>query len=554
VISPARALVLCGFVWGCGHGVVVYPPHEPLRRDPDRHPFEAKLEPYYSSEEWDFIEKSYFRPVSRFLAVDPGGEALNLNTLDEVPDSSWFGNRVGRLAAEEVALGPCDSFDLQLEGTRIVAGKPDGQYPGFLIKDNKGQRYMVKVDGGIQGPHSSSADVVGSRLYHAAGFDVPCNRVVRIQRSALVIDAKAKMDRANGDETPMLERDVDEILARGRREADGTWRAVASRYLEGRPLGPWKYHGTREGDRNDIVPHEDRRELRGARLLAAWTNHWDSREQNSLAMWIETRPGQGYVRHHLLDFGDCFGTFAGANATVVKRRGHVHWFDPGYVLTDFVTLGLIQRPWDEAKLGPTGAFLGYYDVELFDPERWSPSYPNPAFGRMTERDAAWMARIIAQIDERDLHAAVSAARLEQRISDEWVRVLMGRRQKILDRYLTRLSPLAQPELVTSGGASALCARDLANETGTAKARQYRVSMGQDGEGRASSSSRPWLDALGRVCVRLPLSRRASRARPAYFTIDIAPAGGALQAAPARFHVYQQGPDRYLLAGLERLEP
>jgi hypothetical protein len=289
-------------------------------------------------------------------------------------------------------------------------------------------------------------------------------------------------------------------------------------------------------------------------LLAAWTDHWDSREQNSLAMWIETRPGQGYIRHHLLDFGDCFGTFAGANAMVVKRRGHVHWFDPGYVLADFVTLGLVQRPWDKAKLGPTGVFLGYYDVDLFEPESWSPSYPNPAFGRMTERDAAWMARIIAQMDERDLQAAVSAAELDQRIADEWVRVLMGRRQKILDRYLTRLSPLAEPKLVQRDGTTALCARDLAFDARTVKARQYRVRMAEDGEWREAPASQPTVDAQGRVCAKLPSSKRASKAHPAAFSLEIATDGRAVEAGAARVHVYQQGPESYLLAGLERVEP
>jgi hypothetical protein len=30
------------------------------------------------------------RPISDFWAVDPAGESINVNSLDEVPDSSWF--------------------------------------------------------------------------------------------------------------------------------------------------------------------------------------------------------------------------------------------------------------------------------------------------------------------------------------------------------------------------------------------------------------------------------------------------------------------------------
>src|SRR5436190_9791365 len=41
----------------------------------------------------------------------PSARAANVNTIEEVPDSSWFTNRIGsatrpRMTAEEIAIGP----------------------------------------------------------------------------------------------------------------------------------------------------------------------------------------------------------------------------------------------------------------------------------------------------------------------------------------------------------------------------------------------------------------------------------------------------------------
>ena len=70
--------------------------------------------------------------------------------------------------------------------------------------------------------------------------------------------------------------------AASHRSADGSYRAVAARAVPGRPLGGFRYYGTRPDDPNDIVPHEHRRELRALKVFGAWTNLVDMKAGNTL--------------------------------------------------------------------------------------------------------------------------------------------------------------------------------------------------------------------------------------------------------------------------------
>jgi hypothetical protein len=555
----AGLIVSLAVTAGCGRGFEPFPARAPLQVDPDRRPFTAELEPAFSGTRWDALDKSIFRPVSQFFAVDPGGEARNVNALDEVPSSSWFDHGRGAhgLSPEAAGVGPCPEPLDDGAPWSIVGAKPNGADPGFLIKAPDGQRYLIKLDEALQSERTSLADVVGSRIYYAAGFDVPCYAIVVFDRSLLHIAPGATAESDTGEKLPLTWAHIETTLRRAKRQPDGRYRGDASRYLQGHPLGPWSYVGTRSGDRNDIIPHEDRRELRGSRLLAAWTDHSDQRDQNTLAMWIETASGSGYVRHHLIDFGDCFGSLWEGPAQQAWRRGHAYWFGPGQIVADFISFGVVERPWDRAQMGPSGMLLGYYGVEEFDAEAWYPTYPNPAFGRMTEHDAAWMARIIARIERPQLEAMVAAAELEPKLHAELVRILIGRRQKILARYLSRLSPLAV-ELPAPSAPAQLCATDLALSNGLAASdRRYTARAWQGLELASSPAPRVTLRAPGQPCVQLG-DLPASTSEQQYWVLDLRVKDGspqperALGVPPLRLHLYRHA-QQFSLVGVERPE-
>ena len=69
-------------------------PDDPRWTDDDRAMDASKAEPIEDSNGYDFVVNTLGHPGERRDV-----RALNVNTVDEVPDSSWFTNRIGRKAS-----------------------------------------------------------------------------------------------------------------------------------------------------------------------------------------------------------------------------------------------------------------------------------------------------------------------------------------------------------------------------------------------------------------------------------------------------------------------
>ncbi len=541
---------------GCAHAFRPYPLTEPMWVDEDRRPFGPRPDDYFSGFAWDGADQMLFRPMARFLAVDPAGESVNVNAIDEVPDSSWFHNRLSRrrLTTEEIIQAACTEAPLDPAGPwTIVSAKPNGANPGFVIEDAQGRRFLLKFDTvNSQPERATSADVIGSIFNWASGYHAPCNRIVFFERDILRIDEEATIEVGEEGEVPLTFEHLAPAFAKAMHIEDGRLRGAASQFLPGRPLGPWRYEGTRSDDPNDVIDHEDRRELRGGYVLAAWLNHFDTREQNTLAVWRDMDGTNGYIEHYYIDFGDTLGSLW-AQEGISRRLGHSSYFDMAHVMTDFVTLGLLNRPWYNARLGPSGATFGYFDSHRFEPDSWQPGYQNPAFTRASERDKAWMARIIADITPEAIWQAVGQAHFSSPdTARELQRILLQRRRRILARYFAHLSPLTHP--VVEGGT--LCMRDLAISGGVAPAagrlyytRNWTLEGGEPVEREAGRLTRRRPD---QVCVSLP-DVDVSDGTAAYLIVDVAgmPSAHDMESMPARIHAYRLPDGAYRLVGLER---
>jgi len=377
--------------------------------------------------------------------------AGNVNSIGEVPDSSWFNNRAGMrsLSAADVTRGP-DRTDGPAAGAwTITSSKSDGVTPGFTVKDADGHRWFLKFDPPGYRGMTTGTEVAATKLLWALGYNVPENHIAYVRREQLVVGSTAKFTLPGGRKRAMRAADVDRLLERADREQDGTYRVVASLALEGTPVGRIRFEGTRPDDPNDIVPHENRRELRGYGVFAAWLNHVDAKAINSLDTLV-TENGRSYIRHHLLDFGSSIGS--GGVGPSEPWEDTQYLVEPSAIGRQLIGFGFTAPKWQRAALyeSPSVGRLRLHN-EQFDPRAWKPRVPNQAFLHAQPDDQFWAARKLAAITTEVIQAAVKAADFRDPASEAFlVRALAERRDAVLRAYLPGVNPIVAPSLSTDG--------------------------------------------------------------------------------------------------------
>lgn len=435
----------------------------PLRVDKVKR---RKLNEYY-----DYFQNTFSDPGLPGRDVEaqdvPAGD---VNTLGEVLDSSWFTNRHGRsrMSREELIRGPGNATAPDTSQPWLVtAAKTEGVTPGLTIQDARKRRYILKFDPPSYPEMATAVDVVGSKFYHAIGYNTPQNYIVVFSKDQLRVGPEARLTDERGIERPMRDSDIQDVLRRVGRTKEGQFRGMASLYLPGEPVGPFKFYGTRRDDPNDVVRHESRRDLRGLRVFNAWLNHTDAKSINSLDMLVDDGPLR-YVRHHLIDFGAILGSDSLIEKSV--RNGNVYLFDWRSSAKAFFSLGLYIPHWYHSEFNDLPA-VGNLDWKTFAPEEWRPNYPNPAFRNLLPDDAFWAAKIVMAFRDDEIRDLVSTGQYSQAEAVNWIsKALVERRNRIGQVYFDRVLPLEQFRLE----GNQLTFEDLAVTHRFRAARPYQV--------------------------------------------------------------------------------
>ena len=117
---------------------------------------------------FDLAENLFASPAIR----RPHVRARNVNTIDEVPDSSWFTNRIlaRPLSDEEAVRGPLVGAPPAPGKWAVVRPKQAGFAPGFTMRDAKGDLWFVSFDAKGFPEAATGAILVANKIFWALGY------------------------------------------------------------------------------------------------------------------------------------------------------------------------------------------------------------------------------------------------------------------------------------------------------------------------------------------------------------------------------------------------
>jgi hypothetical protein len=423
---------------------VKFYPDDPIAREPETQDA-SQASPWEIDLITDLLLNMFARPGD----PTPNVRAKNINTIDEVPDSSWFTNRVyiRPVPVEEIARGPNTMEGPSPGPWTVTAPKLAGVAPGFTVRDERGEVWFLTLDPAGYPRTATAAIAVACRLFWALGYYQIESYLATLHPETLTIAPTARIETRKGHRRPLKMSDVNSVLSRSARNADGTYRVLAARRLSGTVLGGFRYHGTRPDDPNDLVPHEHRRELRALKVFGAWTNLVDIKAGNTLDSLI-TENGRSRVRHYLQDVGSTFGS--GALGPHQWDEGYETYIETDLLVKRLVTVGFYLQPWQTVDYEKNRE-IAVFEGDEFDPTVWRSRATMAAEVRARSDDNFWAAlRVMAFTDEM-IRTAVQAGQYGDPESAKLLtEILIKRRDKIGKAYLPAINPLVRFALDEAG--------------------------------------------------------------------------------------------------------
>jgi hypothetical protein len=516
-------------------------PDDPMAREPESQDA-SRAQPYQIGSLYEMTNNLFVTS-----GYKPSGlRAKNLNTIDEVPDSSWFTNRIGttQVTAEEIARGPIRGAAPDPSRWVVIREKTSGVHPGFTAKDAKGQTWFLEFDPPEFPEGATGAVEVATKIFWAFGYNQVESFLTTFDPKHVDIDPKATIRRPSGARTRFTQDDINAVYEHVARNADGTYRVVAGRLIPGKILGGFQYVGTRPDDPNDVVPHEYRRELRALRVFGAWANLTDLKAANTLDSLV-TGNGRSIVKHYLQDVGSTFGM---CNEKYEWDLSWEHFYQADTTRRRLFSFGFALSPWQTVHYVEYPS-IGKFEGDRFDPRKWRPQTPTTAYLELRDDDAFWAARRVAAFTDDLIRAAVHTGQYSDPAAEKYLGdVLIKRRDKITSIYLTAVNPIVAPRLDANGRLTfenAAVAAGVASGPAT-----YRASWSRFDNATGETQT---LGETQSATTTIEAPRELPTASGSFVMVDISVDSEAHPAWRRPIHTYfRRGGEGWVLVGLERL--
>src|SRR5262245_5739337 len=122
-----------------------------------------------------------------------GLRAENINTIDEVPNSSWFTNRIGTraLTIDEIVRGPIVGAPPDPSHWVIAREKTSGSHPGITATDAAGTTWFLEFDPSYYPNAATAAPVMATKIFWALGYNQVESFISTFDPKRVSIDPKA---------------------------------------------------------------------------------------------------------------------------------------------------------------------------------------------------------------------------------------------------------------------------------------------------------------------------------------------------------------------------
>lgn len=426
---------------------------------------------------------SFLENHAQVIGIRPDSRACNLDTSSSSrftfaddrsvqvldPEFSTFWKRPEKVSQKNLAIGYDRRATIEFSRLSFSYLSPKVGYginPGFNVKGSDGEEYKIRL-----GPEVRTGSF-NSRMVHALGYPVLKIDYVKGFRTEFNLDLLREFNSRKSlgfnltlfrqtlrrfelqevnDPFEYIERAIlkdgaslnSEELKRnlvlpGKSNQDLSkldsynldfasnihaliWKEVSVEKKEEdwEALGSWFYEG---------LNHENRRELRGFGVLAAWLGIYDIRWENTRLFVVkEKRFNQSFktLKHVISDLGSGLGNSGGILTNSIAEVSDIskNFF---YLLYGFFDLTGQVQPWSgQTDIYPT-------PVPRFIPifTKYSSILPNLAFNRTDYEDTLWMAQYILQITPHQIRRAAEVSGFSQHETNIIIERLTARQSNL----------------------------------------------------------------------------------------------------------------------------